>query len=1091
MKVLNLIMTEMSGGRRIDSAEAMAGQLPKNMPAVFTDIAYTNYNEALSSKNKSGVCIPPGETFLIEGSKFLIRLLPKNEDGLKFIRTLMPKLEGEKPWSMRIKKDDIVKNDGQNDDVFCIVGPSDWISDEVTKRKGEEKRQGKSDAVAAKKADITEELAALEAKKKELLKIIGKNYSEKEEAVNELPEGSEERRIAEEKLKEEKESEEKAKKEYTKIVSKISRISKKIDMLEEKAEDAASITNAGLTEDIAALVKTVNSVFGKKNVYIELPCMEPTGRTAKFMEEMAGFTKSKTIAVHVSEIACTEPEHLYRASIAEADRNGIKPKPASSIKWRGFTDEKDAVEALSKAIGESNSSTAANNASSVIRTLKKFIFNDEGDSGTQTMKDVKQDLLSLIMKKNSSIYNTNKKEIDMGIDAMTGAEAESFIAFSDTADKWKTATQRLWYSNGGIIGCALGLAPYRPNMPASENGPDITIAEGKKNGFIDLFEKGHIVRLSQRLYHTEQTALKAAAVIQSHMPNITLEKAMETADRIAGMLNEKSLNGIIQELEPSVEKETASMANALVGICYSEIPSDTVGYMSVRDSLRSEPELPYKADTGFTNHMSRVCCDKIPEGCALCKIRESKEALAADIISEEVWRNKGISKHPADIHENTAPNRWKFSGILFGGRRMILEKIKGMPFDKALPYMNDFLKTGDNDSSRILSSAFSITSMKEEFPVEFMTAVMRIAKPEKREDASGECLMSNIRMEPLNINRCDIYPHADGNHIKPGLCFVDSVNAEEIIKNRGNGYSCIQDFVIKNRIGINAFKNLVKAGAFDDFSDSRKAILIVSEKFIKLGARIHELEDKIIENTSKLEEGGLSKKETGILSKSLVYEKEELKKTKTRLDSIEIPSGRTDSLEEKTEMEKQVLFYGISAHPLDRYEWMAKGYEKIGGIKEGEKVRLLVVVSDIKEKISKNGNNYAVFNISDKTGKMECFCPPGTYKKVKELLVEGAVLVVIGEYNRENKSETTLTAIHIKIPASIEKQVIIAADNEKCLPDIKNIIEIYEKKGGSNVLFYDRATGKIIKTDIEIDPDVFLEDKLSISKVRKRLKLNL
>jgi DNA polymerase-3 subunit alpha len=79
---------------------------------------------------------------------------------------------------------------------------------------------------------------------------------------------------------------------------------------------------------------------------------------------------------------------------------------------------------------------------------------------------------------------------------------------------------------------------------------------------------------------------------------------------------------------------------------------------------------------------------------------------------------------------------------------------------------------------------------------------------------------------------------------------------------------------------------------------------------------------------------------------------------------------------EKLAREKEALGVYLSGHPLDAYRHVLKGWVKVTAADlpdtpDGESVALGVVVTAIKEKMSKKGGRVAILTVEDLTGSVE------------------------------------------------------------------------------------------------------------------------
>ncbi|MDQ7056725.1 MAG: OB-fold nucleic acid binding domain-containing protein [Persephonella sp.] len=114
-------------------------------------------------------------------------------------------------------------------------------------------------------------------------------------------------------------------------------------------------------------------------------------------------------------------------------------------------------------------------------------------------------------------------------------------------------------------------------------------------------------------------------------------------------------------------------------------------------------------------------------------------------------------------------------------------------------------------------------------------------------------------------------------------------------------------------------------------------------------------------------------------------------------------------------MEKGVLGFYLSGHPLKAYEKELRGYvikiNKLIEKKTGDKARIAGVISDIKRKKTRSGSTMAILTVQDETGIIDVRAFPDKMEDIS-FLEEDRIVVVEGtvEINEETRRRVSMNA---------------------------------------------------------------------------------
>ena len=117
------------------------------------------------------------------------------------------------------------------------------------------------------------------------------------------------------------------------------------------------------------------------------------------------------------------------------------------------------------------------------------------------------------------------------------------------------------------------------------------------------------------------------------------------------------------------------------------------------------------------------------------------------------------------------------------------------------------------------------------------------------------------------------------------------------------------------------------------------------------------------------------------------------------------PECRDWTLISKLEREKEVTGIFISGHPLDDYRMEVENFvtcslNEIEENKTRSQIQLAGSVTTARHMISKNGNGWGIFVVSDFDGELEFRLFGGDYQKFKHLLEPGKAVFITGNFQK-------------------------------------------------------------------------------------------
>jgi len=272
---------------------------------------------------------------------------------------------------------------------------------------------------------------------------------------------------------------------------------------------------------------------------------------------------------------------------------------------------------------------------------------------------------------------------------------------------------------------------------------------------------------------------------------------------------------------------------------------------------------------------------------------------------------------------------------------------------------------------------FYTSYLKHYYPTEFMAAILTLEKnnTDKVVRYVDEVKHMGMKLLPPDINKSGLVFEArniDGDEVvmfgMGALKGAGDIAINTMLEARGDmEFKDLSDFVSRidsSKVNKRVIETLIKAGAFDSFGYSRKAMLSQIEDIIDTAKKAGE--------AKKMAVGSLFGEGEEMTSVTL---------TLTHMDEFEAM--------EILEMEKESLGFYVSGHPLDKYRETLDGIEytlssEIDDLADGSQAMFIGKIEGIVEKISKKGNKFGIANIMDLHGNIELMLFENRLKELDE-----------------------------------------------------------------------------------------------------------
>ncbi len=385
--------------------------------------------------------------------------------------------------------------------------------------------------------------------------------------------------------------------------------------------------------------------------------------------------------------------------------------------------------------------------------------------------------------------------------------------------------------------------------------------------------------------------------------------------------------------------------------------------------------------------------------------------------------------------------------------------------------------------------AFQTAYLKTHHPSEFMASVLNHNKSDitKLNFFLRECKRMGINVFGPDINRSGINFTVDKKgEIRFGLSALKGLGkgpAEELIREREeNGdYSSVVE--IAKRVNLRAvnkksMESLAYGGGFDSFGKSRSQYFAPSDKY-----------ETFLEHALKFGNAYQAQKDSKQVS-LFADQADEFVSDPEPPNAL--PWIKTNQLEK----EKEVTGIYISGHPLDDYKMELDNYincplEQINNA-GATSVKIAGILTKVSHGVSqKNGLGYGRVTMQDYTGSFEMGFYNEEYKRYKDLLTDGQVIYVEGDFKKgygdsarlffKIRDVRLLASLSADLTKSLTLRVPLSHVNEKF---INKLSELFKEHSGNHTLkmrvfdLEDKMNVDFNASSVKLDVDSHLIEKL-------------
>ena len=316
--------------------------------------------------------------------------------------------------------------------------------------------------------------------------------------------------------------------------------------------------------------------------------------------------------------------------------------------------------------------------------------------------------------------------------------------------------------------------------------------------------------------------------------------------------------------------------------------------------------------------------------------------------------------------------------------------------------------------------------LKAHYPVEFMAALLTsdMDNTDRVVKYINECREMQIAILPPDVNESYKTFSVVGDKIRFGLAAVKNVGSgaiDSIIETReaDGKYQHVQDFcehVDLSRVNKRVVESLIKCGAFDFTGAARASMMAGLEQVFEIAQRTQK--DR---QNGQVSIFGMLDNSSGSAGHAL----------------YQLPNVPEWEESERLRLEKESIGFYITGHPLEKYTFELKKATTtttttISGCRDGEKIVLGGVVTALRKKLTKKGDQMAFFRLEDLEGAIEVILVPNVFEKYSRLLAEDLPVLVKGQVTVSEEELPKLRAETVK-PLSLAS----SSEQDHCLIELR------------------------------------------------------
>jgi DNA polymerase-3 subunit alpha len=294
--------------------------------------------------------------------------------------------------------------------------------------------------------------------------------------------------------------------------------------------------------------------------------------------------------------------------------------------------------------------------------------------------------------------------------------------------------------------------------------------------------------------------------------------------------------------------------------------------------------------------------------------------------------------------------------------------------------------------------------LKANYPLEYMAALLTAnsGDTDKVQKYLNNCTTMGIEIDPPDINRSGLDFTPADNKILFGFSAVRNVGQNAIAgileaRAEGGEFKSLGDFCDRidlRTVNRRTLESLIQCGAFDKIESNRQQLIRDLELVYDWAQSRAKDRASGQGNLFDFMGGGLGNNTQQPAKNAF----ESAPKAEATLD---FPP------QEKLRMEKELLGFYVSAHPLKNIKQSSSllapiNLAQLGEQKDNTMLCAVVMLNNVKKVVTKKGDPMAILQIEDLTAALEAIVFPKNYERVSSLLQIDARLIIWGKVDKRD-----------------------------------------------------------------------------------------
>ena len=237
-----------------------------------------------------------------------------------------------------------------------------------------------------------------------------------------------------------------------------------------------------------------------------------------------------------------------------------------------------------------------------------------------------------------------------------------------------------------------------------------------------------------------------------------------------------------------------------------------------------------------------------------------------------------------------------------------------------------------------------------------------------------------------------------------GTSVVDTIVKERKLNGEFKSFTDFCERMQNESVNKKCIESLIKAGAFDEFEQTRSTLLASFETII----------DTINDTSRKTMQGQVTMFDLGST------EEEKIESMKYKFTTL-----KEFDEKELLSMEKEMLGIYISGHPLDKVKEQIQKVATINTLQmlqmseensleqDGKQVKYVGIISSIKKKYTKRNTLMAFMTVEDLYGSTEIIVFDSCYSKAQNILIEENIVLIDGRLSIREDEPVKIVANNI------------------------------------------------------------------------------